>query len=208
MIDLYAVLGVERDATAGQIRKAYRARVFKAHPDHGGSVEEFQLLTTALEVLSDKARRRQYNETGEFDGRAPDNGAAETMNCVAAVFHLVISQKTFSGDIVAAMRLQLRANIDAFTAQREQALITVTRQEKFAKRFRRKKGNGPNLLAQLALSLADNSRQLAASCQKEINAADNALAFLDDYEDAEAMTSAMQRSPMQGLGIGQFGRMW
>ena len=53
MVDLYAVLGVARDADVKTIRRAFRKKVRSAHPDGGGSVGAFNELKTAYDVLSD-----------------------------------------------------------------------------------------------------------------------------------------------------------
>jgi curved DNA-binding protein CbpA len=70
MVDLYAVLGVSRDADLPTIRRAFRRKVRATHPDGGGSVEAFNELKIAYDVLSDPIRRARYDESGEFG--APD----------------------------------------------------------------------------------------------------------------------------------------
>lgn len=71
--DYYEVLGVERSAGPEDIRKAYRARALKCHPDrvHNGNSEEkkraeleFKELSEAYEVLSDDAKRQRYDRFG------------------------------------------------------------------------------------------------------------------------------------------------
>ena len=47
----YEVLGVDPDADDGVVRRAYRERVKEAHPDHGGSAEEFRAVRTAYERI-------------------------------------------------------------------------------------------------------------------------------------------------------------
>jgi len=47
----YDVLGVGRDADTDEVKAAYRERVKDAHPDHGGSTEEFRLVRDAYEAI-------------------------------------------------------------------------------------------------------------------------------------------------------------
>jgi DnaJ homolog subfamily C member 3 len=49
--DLYAILGVAHDADFDTIRAAYRNAAKTAHPDLGGTAEEFEALKEAYECL-------------------------------------------------------------------------------------------------------------------------------------------------------------
>lgn len=69
----YELLGVEKTATYDEIRKAFRKKALKEHPDRGGDKEKFQELNAAYEVLSDKEKRDVYDKYGE-DG-LKDGGA-------------------------------------------------------------------------------------------------------------------------------------
>jgi len=67
MRNFYEVLGVSKTATLKEIKKAYRDKSKKLHPDkEGGTNERFAELSQAYEVLSDEAKRKRYDETGEF----------------------------------------------------------------------------------------------------------------------------------------------
>ena len=70
MRDPYEVLGIGRDATADQIRGAYRKLAKTSHPDlHPGdkkAEERFKEGSAAYELLSDEEKRRQYDR-GEID---------------------------------------------------------------------------------------------------------------------------------------------
>ena len=57
----YVALGVERDATAHEIRSAYRAKARVCHPDKGGDARTFAKLQLAFETLSDPGRRSTYD---------------------------------------------------------------------------------------------------------------------------------------------------
>ena len=63
MKDIYAELGVAKDATQADIKKAYRRKARELHPDTGGGDEEaFKRLGAAYEVLSDPQKRALYDQ--------------------------------------------------------------------------------------------------------------------------------------------------
>ncbi|WP_133725414.1 J domain-containing protein [Nesterenkonia aurantiaca] len=59
--DLYSVLGIGPDADAQAVRAAYRKQARRAHPDAGGTAEEFHEVQSAWEVLGDEAARAAYD---------------------------------------------------------------------------------------------------------------------------------------------------
>ena len=69
--DLYAVLGLPRDATDEQIKKAYRRMAMEYHPDRNRSHEaeaRFKEINEAYEVLSDANKRAHYDRYGRVPG--------------------------------------------------------------------------------------------------------------------------------------------
>jgi molecular chaperone DnaJ len=66
--DLYEILGVPRDASDEDIKRAYRRLAREHHPDAGGDEEEFKELTTAYEVLRNPQARANYDRYGDPRG--------------------------------------------------------------------------------------------------------------------------------------------
>lgn len=89
-MDLYETLGVARDATPAQIKKAFRKRVKETHPDLGGNDEDFRAVNLAGEVLQDPARRKRYDETGTIDD--PKLEAAEREQRVKAIVTQLVDE--------------------------------------------------------------------------------------------------------------------
>ena len=80
MADHYSALGVSRDATPEEIKRAYRRLARELHPDVNpdpGAEERFKEISTAYEVLSDPEKRQMYDLGGDpFSGAGGFNSAA------------------------------------------------------------------------------------------------------------------------------------
>ncbi|MBU2577220.1 molecular chaperone DnaJ [Patescibacteria group bacterium] len=73
--DYYQILGISRDASSEEIKKAYRKLAHKYHPDKGGDEKKFKEINEAYQVLSDKEKRTQYDRFGRvFEGAGFEPG--------------------------------------------------------------------------------------------------------------------------------------
>ena len=72
---LYESLGVSKNASQEEIKKAYRKLVREVHPDRNpGSEERFKEVQAAYDVLSDPEKRKRYDVLGSTNGRAAPGG--------------------------------------------------------------------------------------------------------------------------------------
>ena len=79
MADHYSALGISRDATAEEIKRAYRKLARELHPDVNpdpSAEERFKEISTAYEVLSDAQKRETYDLGGDPFSAGGFNGAA------------------------------------------------------------------------------------------------------------------------------------
>jgi molecular chaperone DnaJ len=96
MSDLYELLGVSRDASADEIKKAYRKRARELHPDANPddpqAEERFKAIAGAYDVLSDDAKRSQYDRFGTVGnnsaGGDPFGGAGGFGDLFEAFFNM------------------------------------------------------------------------------------------------------------------------
>ena len=132
--DFYVVLGVERDATEAEIKKAYRKLAMEFHPDRNKSPEaeeQFKEITEAYEVLRDQDQRAAYDRYGE----AALRGAGSPFGQGFAHFHLSEALNIFMRDFGGL------GGFDAFFGGGE--------------RTRRDRRRGPDLKVSLKLTLAE-----------------------------------------------------
>ncbi len=132
--DFYAVLGVERDASEAEIKKAYRKLAMEYHPDRNKAAEaeeRFKEITEAYEVLRDADQRAAYDRYGE----AARGGAGSPFGAGFAHFDLSEALSVFMRDFGGL------GGFDAFFGGGE--------------RTRRDRRRGPDLKVSLKLTLAE-----------------------------------------------------
>lgn len=90
--DYYEILGINKNATAAEIKKAYRKKAIEYHPDKNPgnkeAEEKFKLAAEAYEVLSDEQKRTRYDQYGHaaFEGAGGFGGGGMNMDDIFSQF--------------------------------------------------------------------------------------------------------------------------
>lgn len=63
----YETLGVDKNASPSEIKKAMKEKAKNAHPDKGGSEEDMKEINKAYAILINPEKKKRYDETGEDD---------------------------------------------------------------------------------------------------------------------------------------------
>ena len=80
-IDFYTILGISQYAKYREIKAAYRRLALKYHPDRNSSPfseATIKIINAAFEVLSDRDKRRQYDEKAIYNNRAQNKEKNQT----------------------------------------------------------------------------------------------------------------------------------
>ena len=73
--DYYDVLGVKKDASADELKKAFRRAAVEHHPDRGGDEAKVKELNEAYEALKDSTKRQRYDQFGSSGVGGSGGGA-------------------------------------------------------------------------------------------------------------------------------------
>ena len=90
--DFYDILGVNKSASESEIKKAYRKKAIKYHPDKNPgdskAEENFKKAAEAYEVLGNKDKRAKYDQFGHsaFDGSGGFGGGGMNMDDIFSQF--------------------------------------------------------------------------------------------------------------------------
>lgn len=138
--DLYEIIGVSRDATADEIKRAFRRKAMECHPDRNQddptAEESFKRLNEAYRVLCDPQERAYYDRTGRTNQRQNSSDPFGFGGNPSEIFEELFSQ-FFGGGFRGSktgdqkgndVRLNIRISFDD-SAKGTQARIRVPRKE-------------------------------------------------------------------------------
>lgn len=172
----YETLGVERTATADQVKAAYRRAAAAAHPDReGGSHERMQAVTRAYAVLSDAERRAEYDLTGRDGSVQPIESMA--IDLLTAVFSAALDADS---EPVSFARRRLMDVAEMMKAQRP---ILASRRAALERRNGKTKvRDGHNLVQSLIERRLSAVQSEQADLENSIKANAEALRMLSSYQ--------------------------
>jgi DnaJ-class molecular chaperone len=110
MKNYYDILGVSKDATEAEIKKAYRTLAKEHHPDMGGNETTFKEIQNAYEILSDSEKRARFDR-GE-DVESPQNARENhAKSFLFSLFEQCIDKYGITKDPFEVMKGSVKENI-------------------------------------------------------------------------------------------------
>jgi curved DNA-binding protein CbpA len=179
----YDVLGVPSDADEATIRKAYRRVAKKAHPDAGGTSEDFEKVSRALRVLTDQRSRDQYDRTGDDTDREPDNDFAQALSVVRQSLDAVLMKVPDPTriDLVAEMKKVLTGKRAQIQHDIAGGMTDIKRIRKIAAKFKAKK-KAPNYIGPMLASDAERIEGGVKNAEEALALVGRAILIIDDHE--------------------------
>lgn len=168
MKDFYDMLEINHDADKKDIRKAYREKAKRVHPDHGGDEEEFKVLALAKRVLMDDDERAFYDRTGHVKEGATINRKAED-NLIQLLSGLIgqIGDEIFWEDAVELVvkgckkkRGEIDKSIRVHKKNKERLKKVLTR-------FKRKKKSSRPFLEEAFENMIDQEAEAISNAEKD-----------------------------------------
>jgi curved DNA-binding protein CbpA len=192
MKDPYDTLGVPKNASKAEIKRAYKKAAQRAHPDrNGGNEDRFKELNAAHALLSDNGRREHYNRFGESGVSDERNRALQE---VAGLFIMGAENLPEGQNIKDMIVSQVEQGIAQRHSQISAFRSKIANLERAMKRVK-KKTPGPNLVHQFFEAQILNNKNNIAAKEKELERAKLMLEIIADYE----YVIEPQRAPI-GLG--------
>jgi DnaJ-class molecular chaperone len=213
--DPYKILGVARDATPGDIKKAFRRLSSEFHPDRNkdpAATKRMKDINWASDILSDPEKRANFDQFG-----TPDNQVHKTaVRMLMELFAMLIDSDY--EDIIEAAFKNLTDLQGKIVRNRQEAQNDISRMAQRRKLFRRKKGDSMfDVIFDQKTQRAENA---LASMEEQEKVLKVMLEMLTDYESLvekrpmattkafyTTMTSQMDDSLIDAL-IGKKGRFF
>lgn len=190
--DLYKILGVSKDASKKDIKKAFREKAMACHPDrNGASSDKFFEINQAHSILIDDKKRRFYDETGQTDESDESKIDAEARARLGRLFLEIIAKQkdqVFRTDVVKMIKNNIlhykhQCEINKQAAQKEKEHL-----KKLKKRIKYN-GAGINIFAAIADDKIKNCKLEIYRAELDIkvfNKMDDVLKDFDfTYDKAE-----------------------
>lgn len=182
MKDLYEVLGVGKNASKKEIKKAFRRMANKYHPDKNpGNPEKFIEATKAYRVLSDNEKREQYDR----DGSIPEDLNVDSSAWGILCGHLI---RLVSNSFVNLERTDIVFEItNSCIVEKKKVKKDLSDIDRCISRFEFVKKNlkskkGSNILSMSISNELNKLKEIRIVTKRRLSYVERALELLENYE--------------------------
>ncbi len=135
--NIYKFFDIDKKASKEEIKKAYRKKSKKTHPDlHPEKREEFEKTNKYYLVLSDPIKRKRYDETGKIDENEDKNKSIYLQFLAKLFKNIIESTNVYNFDIFVAMEEKIHNNIMQLEEEISREEGKSSKYEKLKKRIK------------------------------------------------------------------------
>ena len=175
----YEVLGVPKNATNADIKKAFRKKSRKAHPDRdGGSTAAQSEINVAYKLLTSPDRRARFDQTGDGSAQAIPPLEAQARNAICRFLMQGIAQLQEGNDFILFIRTGLQHERGGCSKKISETKNAMKKYERARKRI---KGPPDNFLTYAINDQIRQHEELIARMELDLKMYDEALKMLVDF---------------------------
>lgn len=134
---LYDILGIRPDASVDAIKRAYRKRAAKSHPDRGGSTSAMSDINRAYAILSSPTKRINYDQTGDDEASGAEMTDAQHAIVVMKMIFLKVMDHCIAqgeGDPISLLHAEIHRGLREAPAQLSTQRRKIDKLEKALKK--------------------------------------------------------------------------
>jgi len=177
---LYDTLGVNENATAKEIKDAFKEKAKENHPDRGGNEEKMKEYNHAYAVLINPDKRKRYDETGSD---SPENSfEARFLGLVNTMFISIVDANPLEKVKTKDLIRELKTKINNTKKEIKNMLTGVDRKISiYEEALKRISTKGDSSIQKVLTNQIEQQKQHQVQMKQEIEFLDNCLVCAEDY---------------------------
>jgi curved DNA-binding protein CbpA len=200
MTDYYGLLGVPRNATQREIKRAFMRLAAEHHPDKGGDAGVMASINKAYEVLGNAEKRKLYDAGGDEAVALGNDLDAQAVSRLKKTLHqLIYAQVNMDMDPIMGREYDLlddlRTGVQESKKSAHKALRThervLKKLEKLQHKKKSKKTGAQNFFEEALQEQADGIKHTIFTIKREMEIAERALELIGDLTGTEDKTPPM-----------------
>ncbi|MFT6841384.1 MAG: curved DNA-binding protein CbpA [Psychroserpens sp.] len=178
-MNLYEILGINKDSPKEEIKKSYRLLSKTHHPDVGGDKDKFNEISEAYKILMDDETRGRY-DNGENIGDILKPKKDRVVDIITGTFNKVIHEADIENDdIIEMVKKTILMTMIAIKKDILQKEKQIKKFNTCLRKIKHKKAN--NLLSEITKNNIVSLQLATIEYQKEAIHLQGALDFMDDF---------------------------
>lgn len=181
MKNLYDELGVNKKASKDEIKKAYRKKSKKVHPDKGGKASEFRDLAVAYQVLGNDEKRGRYDSGESWESILKTSSETSVLAALADVFFTCINScDTSKTDVLDFMKKNIKHGQKTLAVNKNQLEQQIEKYEGIKKRMSIK--DGENYFVKMLEAKVGDFKTSLRAVEEQNKLGERMLEMLKDYK--------------------------